>query len=575
MNTLVGKTLQGGKYTLEQVLGEGGFGVTFRATHHYLNRGVVIKTLSEASRQSSHFAYLEQRFQDEGRRLARCVHPNIVRVNDFFIEDGVSYLVMDYIPGQTLDQVIFPANPLPEAIAIHYIRQIGAALEGVHQSGLLHRDVKPENIILRQGTDEVVLIDFGIAREFTPGVTQTHTSIISTGYAPVEQYISQAPRTPATDVYGLAATLYALLTAHVPVASILRDRQSMPAPRDLQPQLSAALNQAVMRGMAVEAKYRPQSIREWLQLLPQGSQSTPAPPASRGNAPTPSLPGVAPLPAPAMAAGVPSTAATVAVSPGRAPGKSPRGGTAAAVAPAPAPANRNRVGVLGVGALLAIAGLALGVFAFQWKPVTPVATDPSPAATVSEEPVDLAPSVSPTPVAPPPSNPAPSEAREREDRKEEREAPDRSDRRGKLPERSNRNTSDIPGFPAGTAEAEVRAVLGEPTKTTPNGYWHNTYSALYDLVPNEITVAYIYDKDTRRVRQTEASFAQTVDPELMETMVNGMLEGNPNREARLGLEFVLQRQTDRYSFTTGNLEGTIERNQQDRIYIGIWENDLH
>jgi eukaryotic-like serine/threonine-protein kinase len=275
MNTLLGKALQDGKYTLDELLGQGGFGVTFRATHHYLGQTVVIKTLNLVNQNHPQFSKMEQQFHDEARRLALCVHPNIVRVNDFFIEDNVPYLVMDYIPGRTLDQIIFPNQPLPEPIAVHYIRQIGAALEVVHQNGLLHRDVKPQNIILRQGTQEVILIDFGISREFTDGKTQTHTSLISEGYAPIEQYVMQEKRTPATDVYGLAATLYALLTAQVPIASILRDRRPMPAPRDLQPQLSAAVNQAVMRGMAVEARYRPSTVSDWLALLPEASPDLP------------------------------------------------------------------------------------------------------------------------------------------------------------------------------------------------------------------------------------------------------------------------------------------------------------
>lgn len=283
MSTLLGKTLQSGKYTLDELLGQGGFGVTFRATHHYLGQTVVIKTLNLVNQNHPQFTKMEQQFKDEARRLALCVHPNIVRVNDFFIEDNLPYLVMDYIPGQTLEQIVFPAQPLSEAIAIHYIRQIGAALEVVHQNGLLHRDVKPQNVILRQGTQEVILIDFGIAREFTEGKTQTHTSLISEGYAPIEQYIMQERRTPATDVYGLAATLYALLTAQIPTASILRDRRPMPAPRDLQPQLSVAVNQAIMRGMAVEARYRPSTVVDWLSLLPETSSDLSPIAASHSN----------------------------------------------------------------------------------------------------------------------------------------------------------------------------------------------------------------------------------------------------------------------------------------------------
>lgn len=271
---LVGKTLQRGKYTIEQELGRGGFGITFKATHQYLGQPVVIKTLNESLQQDPEFVKFQRSFQDEARRLALCVHPNIVRVSDFFIEDQLPYMVMDYIPGQTLDMIVFPDSPLSEETAIHYMRQIGAALQVVHQNNLLHRDVKPQNIILRQGTQEVVLIDFGIAREFTPGSTQTHTGMVSDGYAPIEQYLSQAPRTPATDVYGLAATLYTLLTAKVPIAASLRDRVPMPAPRDLQPQLSVAINQAVMRGMAVEARFRPNAIADWLSLLPIQSPQT-------------------------------------------------------------------------------------------------------------------------------------------------------------------------------------------------------------------------------------------------------------------------------------------------------------
>ncbi|MEH1941277.1 MAG: protein kinase [Nostoc sp.] len=266
---LAGTILQDGKYTLIQEIGRGGFGITFKATHHYLGQEVVMKTINERLRQHPDFTKFERQFQDEARRLATCIHPNIVRVSDFFVEAGLPYMVMEYIPGETLgDAFVLPGIPLPEATAIHYIRQIGAALQVVHNNGLLHRDVKPDNIILRQGTQEVVLIDFGIAREFNGGVRQTHTGLVSEGYSPIEQYLTQAPRTPATDVYGLAATLYALLTAQVPMPALLRDREQMPAPRELQPHLSAAVNQAVMRGMAVESRFRPATVAEWLQLLP-------------------------------------------------------------------------------------------------------------------------------------------------------------------------------------------------------------------------------------------------------------------------------------------------------------------
>jgi serine/threonine-protein kinase len=265
---LAGKTLQRGKYTLEQEIGRGGFGITYRATHQFLGQPVVVKTLNELLRQAPQFAKFQRQFQDEARRLAACVHPNIVRVSDFFIEDGLPFMVMDYIPGQTLAKVVFPDRPLPETLAIHYIRQIGAALQAVHQKNLLHRDVKPQNIILRQGTQEVVLIDFGIAREFTPGSTQTHTNMVSEGYAPIEQYLAHAQRTPATDVYALAATLYTILTAKIPVAASLRDRFPMPTVRAVNPRLSVDVERAIIYGMEIEAVNRPATVADWLALLP-------------------------------------------------------------------------------------------------------------------------------------------------------------------------------------------------------------------------------------------------------------------------------------------------------------------
>jgi serine/threonine protein kinase len=268
MTTRVGTTLQNGKYTLDQELGQGGFGITYTATHHALGQVVVIKTLNQSLRQDPKFLEFQRQFQDEAKRLAKFSHPHIVRVSDFFIEQGLPYIVMDFIRGQTLRTLTMPHNPLPEAIALHYIRQVAAALKVVHHQGLLHRDVKPQNIMLRQDSQDVVLIDFGIAREFTLGATQTHTGILSAGYAPIEQYLPRAKRTPATDVYGLAATLYTLLTAEVPVPATLRHRQSLPEPRKLRSDLSPQVNQAVLHGMALEPDQRPQSVDDWLALLP-------------------------------------------------------------------------------------------------------------------------------------------------------------------------------------------------------------------------------------------------------------------------------------------------------------------
>ncbi len=413
MNTLIGKTLQAGKYTLEALLGQGGFGVTFKATHHYLGQPVVIKTLNLLNQSHPQFSKMEQLFRDEARRLATCIHPNIVRVNDFFVEAGAPYLVMDYIPGQTLEQIVFPDHPLPEALAVHYIRQIGAALKVVHHNGLLHRDIKPQNIILREGTQEVILIDFGIAREFTDGKTQTHTSLISEGYAPIEQYVMQEKRTPATDVYGLAATLYALVTAQIPTASILRDRRPMSTPRDLQPQLSVAVNQAIMRGMAVEARYRPSSVAEWLESLPEDSPEFP-PIASAYSGPAGSLSeaatlAVSPRHTPRSRSAVPSSSPSHI----RPPRKQARSAnpSAAQTVPPRNPSQWRGGLILGLLTIAGVAAIALWSVVSQ---LVPSNSDPRPTGADSQDAPSIrvdTPSTTPTPELASPS-PEPSETPE-------------------------------------------------------------------------------------------------------------------------------------------------------------------
>ncbi|QLL29217.1 serine/threonine protein kinase [Thermosynechococcus sichuanensis E542] len=263
----VGTTLQGGKYRLDALLSQGGFGVTYRATHTLLHQPVVLKTLNLQQEPPKRIHDLGERFIQEAQRLAQFHHPHIVRVSDCFIEGGRPFIVMDYIPGRTLAQVIQEEGPLPEKTALHYIRQVASALELVHEHGLLHRDVKPDNIMLRDGTDQVVLIDFGIAREYTAGVTETNTGLLSAGYAPVEQYLPRHQWTPATDVYALAATLYALLAGRPPVASVLRDRVPLEDLRLFQPNLSQRTIDAIEAGMALDVRERPQTVRAWLQLL--------------------------------------------------------------------------------------------------------------------------------------------------------------------------------------------------------------------------------------------------------------------------------------------------------------------
>ncbi|MGB3510828.1 MAG: serine/threonine-protein kinase [Microcoleaceae cyanobacterium] len=593
MNIAYGLTLQGGKYTLEQELGRGGFGITILATHNYLGQSVVIKTLNESLAQHPNFDEFQQKFQDEARRLALCVHPNIVRVSDFFVEAGQPYMVMDYIPGKTLAEVVFGGQPLSEAIAIHYIRQIGNALRVVHNNNLLHRDIKPQNIMLRQGTQEAVLIDFGIAREFIAGQTQVHTNLVSDGYAPPEQYWVKGKRTAATDVYGLAATFYTLLTAKLPIPALSREQQQMPTPGELQPQLSAAVNQAVLKGMALDIQYRPATVDEWLQLLPDslntGSTLQVMPenlPHRVGSGNSGNIPvGGAEKPRGILLWGLIGAIATLI------------GGALAAVLLNSEPSSSPPIiqqptqptptvepsDIAQTPSAKPTPRPSPSPQPIETEPPTP-APKPTPTQTPVEPVIEPTPTPSPPVVKPTPipipiptptSTPKPTPVEQVPDIPIDLVLPDN------IPSDpiDNSNIIDrlpiIRGLPPGTLESKVMELLGEPTTVKERGYWPNTRAVIYDLLPNQVTLGYIYDRDSRRLRQTELSVSDAIDDRMVRVALTNMLNLKINREIQQGLQDVRDREINRYEFQTGNLEGLIERSSDDRIYIGVWEDDLH
>ena len=276
-----GQELQGGKYVIEKKLRPGGFGATYLARDEAGN-AVAIKTANEKIQQRRDFAKCQQDFLNEVLCLAKCSHPHIVGVFELIYEEPLWCLVMEYIEGSNLDRLVEDEGFLSESEALRYIRQIGSAIALVHERGLLHRDVKPLNILLRLGSgesrrslrSEAVLIDFGLARTFTQNSAQVHEPYISKGYAPIEQYDKRALRGTYTDVYSLAASLYNLLTATRPEPASLRDRNlakyqrdSLVPPQQLNPDISDRVSSAILKGMAIEPEHRPQTVEAWLQLF--------------------------------------------------------------------------------------------------------------------------------------------------------------------------------------------------------------------------------------------------------------------------------------------------------------------
>ena len=264
-----GDSLQGGKYIIDKLLGQGGFGLTYRAqdTTGQYGRFVAIKTLNDTVRGRSDFQKRHQDFLNEAIKIKGCQHPHIVKVYEVIEESGLWCMVMEYIHGEDLATRI-RRGVLPEDEALKYIRQVGEALKVVHAQGLLHRDVKPGNIMVRFTDNEAVLIDFGIAREFTPDLTQTHSIHGTECYTPIEQYNPRAKRGAYIDVYALAATLYVLLTAQLPTAAPNRMAgDTLIPPKQHNHGISDRVNQAILKGMALRKENRPQSVQAWLRLL--------------------------------------------------------------------------------------------------------------------------------------------------------------------------------------------------------------------------------------------------------------------------------------------------------------------
>lgn len=195
--------LQNGRFTIQKVLGSGGFGITYNAIEQDTGKLFVLKTLNQQQQSQPDFQARQLKFVNEGLRLANCKHPHIVQVHEFIEEDGLLAMVMEYIDGKDLETYIDERGQLPEHEALRYIDQVGQALEYVHQQGLLHRDVKPNNILLRRGKKEAVLIDFCLVREFTDGQAGSMTNAKTEGYAPVEQYERQGNFGSYTDVYAV------------------------------------------------------------------------------------------------------------------------------------------------------------------------------------------------------------------------------------------------------------------------------------------------------------------------------------------------------------------------------------
>jgi serine/threonine-protein kinase len=256
-----GELIQG-RYRVEAPLGQGGMATVYRAVDKRLNVTVALKELiAQPGLSPQMLAALRAQFLEEARVLARLKHPSLVRVTDFFEDQGNAYLVMDFIEGQSLADYIKQTGPVSEEQVLAWAAQLLDALEYCHSQGILHRDIKPQNIIL--GPDKrLILVDFGLVKLWNPNDPRTKTAMRGMGtpeYAPPEQYDASSGHTvPSSDIYSLGATLYHALSGESPPTATMRiaDPESFTRARDKIRGVSAKTQRALFKALELRRTER-------------------------------------------------------------------------------------------------------------------------------------------------------------------------------------------------------------------------------------------------------------------------------------------------------------------------------
>lgn len=283
------------EYRIEEILGHGGFGLTYLGRDIHLAKSVAIKeylptdlavreadnsVVPKSTAAVADFEWGRDRFLDEARALARFQHRNIVQIFRFFEAHGTAYIVMEFADGSPLSDLL-ARETLAEGELLKLVNPLLDGLDTVHRADFLHRDIKPANIIVRKD-GAPVLIDFGAARQSIGARSRSVTSIVTPGYAPIEQYSTNGNQGPWTDIYAMGAVLYRAVTGKRPLDASERifDDPLVPAVRAANGRFSRSFLAAIDAALAVRERDRPKSIAAWRAMLmsePKVSQTQPKP----------------------------------------------------------------------------------------------------------------------------------------------------------------------------------------------------------------------------------------------------------------------------------------------------------
>lgn len=307
-------TILAGKYMVGKVIGEGGFGISYIgydlnlelivAIKEFYPTGFVTRESNVTTMVSMYTGKNEadvnkwrDGFINEARSLARFSNLNgIVEVRDFFNENGTAYIVMEYIDGITLKQYLKQnGGKIPADKVFQMMEPVMKSLSKVHDAGIVHRDISPDNIMITK-YGGMKLLDFGAARDFAGNAEKSLSIMLKPGYAPEEQYRSRGKQGPWSDVYALAATIYKCITGITPVESMERLRNdTLKSPKELGMNITDAQNAAIKIGMAVYAEQRFQNMDAFYRALYSRNNGSVVEPAPAQVPPMPAPPVYAPI----------------------------------------------------------------------------------------------------------------------------------------------------------------------------------------------------------------------------------------------------------------------------------------
>ena len=650
------------RYRILQTLAEGGFGRTYLAedTHMPSRRRCVIKQLKPVAQNAQTQQLVQERFQREGAVLEDLGehHRQIPQLYAYFAEGGEFYLVQEWVEGSTLTETVRHNGRLTETEVTALLASLLPVLDFIHSRHIVHRDIKPDNIILRASDGVPMLIDFGAVKEAVNAAsTGSKASIVigTPGFIASEQAAGHP--TYASDLYSLGLTAVFALSGKFPQDLTQDGRTGEMLWRQDVSVSNSTLAAVLERSIRHSTRDRFSTAGEMLAALQNGIPNAGIPNAGQPDR-------FSTMPTVAVSPGMPTrpdtsnpgTKPTIPVAPPNVTSPAvttPVGGSNTV----PAQPKRGKIpgcllwglaigGFLGAG--WALAGGFLGsLFAPESPTSEPISSQPTPPtappdrptpkptsnptlstppeppleppletepepplepplATESEASVpeetpniartpdgDVAPSPLPEeeeaiPTPPSESDTAPPVRVEEpvEEEVSESDTPEPEETQEEVASAPSPDESfegrgnasiDIPGFAPGTQRKAIEFALGEPTRES-SGLW-NTRAVLYaDRIPGQVDLGYLFDPGSGRLRQTEATFDPSLDIEILSGTLEDMTSNNLSTQIEKGLTAVYRGKVDRFDFTSGRrdrLKGTIQRAEDDRIYIAVWEADLH